>query len=205
MDEIILVGTGGHTRSCIDVIELLGYYEIRGLVDKDKRNRQENMGYPILGTDDDLRKLRQKYRNALITIGQIKSPITRIKLFQRLQEFSYQLPFIVSPRAYVSKRAQIGDGTIVMHDAIVSTNAKVGKNCIINSKVLIEHDAIIGDHCHIATGAIVNGGVAIGNESFIGSGTILKQSICIGKNCVIGAGMFVKKDIEPDKVILKGS
>ena len=44
------------------------------------------------------------------------------------------LPVIVSPNAYVSKRAQIGNGTIIYHDAIVNTNAKIGKNCIINKK-----------------------------------------------------------------------
>ncbi len=36
MDKIILVGAGGHARSCIDVIELTGFYKIAGLVEKDK-------------------------------------------------------------------------------------------------------------------------------------------------------------------------
>ena len=64
MDEIILIGAGGHARACIDVIELSGQYKIAGLVGKDKKNRQGNLGYPILGTDDDLRDLRQKYSHA---------------------------------------------------------------------------------------------------------------------------------------------
>ena len=34
MDEIILVGAGGHTRSCIDVIEISGNFKIAGLVEK---------------------------------------------------------------------------------------------------------------------------------------------------------------------------
>ena len=201
MDEIILVGAGGHARSCIDVIELSGQFIIAGLVEKDETSTQENMNYPILGSDDDLRVLRQKYSHAFVTVGQIKSPETRIILFQRLQELDYQFPVIVSPRAYVSKNAQISKGTIVLHDAMVNANAKVGKNCIINNKALIEHDALIGDHCHIATGAIVNGKVAVGNESFIGSGAVTKQSISIGNNCVIGAGVVVKIDLEPDQVI----
>ena len=201
MDEIILVGAGGHARSCIDVIELSGQYKIAGLVEKDNKDGQGNLGYPILGSDNDLRALRKKYNHALVTVGQIKSPETRIILFQRLQELDYQFPVIVSPRAYVSKNAQISKGTIVLHDAMVNANAKVGKNCIINNKALIEHDALIGDHCHIATGAIVNGKVAVGNESFIGSGAVTKQSISIGNNCVIGAGVVVKIDLEPDQVI----
>ena len=201
MDEIILVGAGGHARSCIDVIELSGQYKVAGLIVKNEKNEQENLVYPILGTDDELENLRTKYSHALVTVGQIKSPTTRVRLFQQLQELDYQLPFIVSPRAYISKYAQIGDGTIIMHDTIVNANTKIGKNCIINNKALIEHDAIIGDHCHIATGAIVNGEVTVGNESFFGSGAVTRQSVSIGNNCVIGAGVVVKKDIDSDQVI----
>lgn len=201
MDKIILVGAGGHARSCIDVIELSGQFEIAGLVEKSPNKGQENLDYPILGTDDDLQNLRQKYNYALVTVGQIKSPAIRIKLFKHLQELDYQLPIIASKIAYVSKHAQIGEGSIILHDAVVNANAKVGKNCIINNKALVEHDAIVGDHCHIATGAIVNGEVTVGTGSFIGSGVIIKQSVSIGKNSVIGAGVFLKQDIKPDQVI----
>ena len=201
MDKIILIGAGGHARACIDVIEMSGQFKIVGLIEKEGTNRQENMGYSVIGTDDDLLNLRQKYSHALVTLGQIKSPATRIRIFQRLQELDYRFPVIISPRAYVSKHAQISKGTIVLHDAIVNANAKVGKNTIINNKALIEHDAFIGDHCHIATGAIVNGEVTVGNECFIGSGVVTKHCISIGNNCVIGAGLTLKRDVESNQVI----
>jgi sugar O-acyltransferase (sialic acid O-acetyltransferase NeuD family) len=201
MYEIILIGAGGHARSCIDVIELSTQFKIIGLVDKVDTNSQENLGYPIIGTDDDLPDLRQKYRYALVTIGQIKSSDIRMRLFHRLQELDYHLPAIISPRAYISKHAQIGDGTIVLHDAIVNANARIGENCIINNKALIEHDAVVGDHCHISTGAILNGEVIVGNKSFIGSGTVSRQSVSIGSNCVIGAGVVINMDVESNKVI----
>jgi sugar O-acyltransferase (sialic acid O-acetyltransferase NeuD family) len=201
VDEIILVGAGGHARACIDVIELAGQMKIAGFIEKNETNNKRILGYPIIGTDDDLQNLRHKYSYALITIGQIKSPETRIKFYQLLKGMDYTLPVIISPRAYVSKHAQIDDGTIIMHNVIVNANAKIGKNCIINNKALIEHDASISDHCHIATGAIVNGEVKVGAESFIGSGVVTKQSISIGNNCIIGAGVNLKRNIESDKVV----
>jgi sugar O-acyltransferase (sialic acid O-acetyltransferase NeuD family) len=202
MNDIILIGAGGHARSCIDVIELSGKYKIAGLVDKDYNNKKENLNYPILGTDDDLEILRKKFSTAFITVGQIKSPTSRIRLFKHLKELDYHLPFIFSPRAYLSKNAKIGDGTIVLHDTILNYNAKVGQNSIINNKVLIEHDVIVGDHCHISTGAILNGGVVVGNGSFIGSGVITKQSVSIGKNCIIGAGVVIKNNVKSNDIIL---
>ena len=201
MDEIILIGAGGHARSCIDVIEQSGQFKIAGLVEKGKLNNKENLGYPIIGTDDDLQNLRQKYSHSLITVGQIKSPKIRIKLYQLLKELDFTLPVIVSSHAYVSKHAQIGEGSIIMHGAIVNTNAKIGNNCIINNKSLIEHDAVIGDHCHISTGAIINGEVSVKSETFIGSAAVTKQAISIGKNCVIGASIVLKNDIESNKVV----
>ena len=201
MDKILLIGAGGHARSCIDVIELTGLYEIAGFVEKNNSKNNQNLGYSFLGTDNDLSYLRKKYKYAHIAVGQIKNPEIRIKLFQLLQEIEYTLPSIVSPRSHISKYAKIGDGTIIMHDAIVNANARIGKNCIINSKALVEHDAIIGDHCHIATGAIVNGEVIMGDKNFLGSGVVTKQSISMGNNCIIGAGVVVKKNIESGQVI----
>ena len=201
MDKILLIGAGGHARSCIDVLEEENQFEIAGLIEKGERISNNSLGYSVIGTDDDLKVLRKHYKNAIITVGQIKSPKIRIKLYQLLKELDFTLPVIVSPHAYVSKHAQIGEGSIIMHGVIINANAIIGNNCIINNKSLIEHDAVIGDHCHIATGAIINGEVSVGDETFIGSGAITKQAISIGKNCVIGAGVVLKNDIESKKVV----
>lgn len=201
MDKIILVGAGGHVRSCMDVIELSGQFKIAGLVEKDDSNIEVNLGYPIIGMDEDLPQLRKKYEYALITVGQIKSAATRLRLFNLLSDLDYNLPVIISPRSHLSRHSKVRAGTIIMHDVIVNANAEIGQNCIINNKVLIEHDVVVGDHCHIATGVIVNGEVTIGSESFIGSGAITKQSVSIGSRCVIGAGAVIKTDIKSNQVI----
>ena len=201
MDKILLIGAGGHARACIDVIENANEYEIAGLIEKDKSMIHANLGYPIIGTDSDLENMRQKYSYALITVGQIKSPEIRMKLYTLLKELSFKQPFVISPKAYVSKHAKIGEGSIVMHGSFVNANATIGNNCILNNKSLIEHDAIIGNHCHIATGAIINGEVTVGDKTFIGSSVITKQSISIGNNCVIGAGVVLTSDVEPNQVI----
>ena len=202
MDKIILIGAGGHARACIDVIEKEGQFRIAGLVEKDESTTAKNIGYPVIGVDDDLETLRKKYTYALVTVGQIKSPETRIKIYKMLKALKYQLPIVISPSAYISKHAEIGEGTIIMHGAIVNAVARIGANCIINNTALVEHDVKIGDHCHIATGAIVNGEVEVGEGTFIGSGVVTKQTISIGKRCIIGAGCVIKKDV-PDNQVVK--
>jgi len=175
--EIILIGGGGHCRSVIDVIELEGKYKIAGVIDKKELIGQDVLGYKVIGCDDDLAELFKKYKFAIVTVGQIQSNTLRVKLFNILKNIGYTLPTIISPLAYLSKYATIGEGSIIMHHALVNTNAKVGKNCIINTKALIEHDAVIEDNIHISTGAIINGGVVVKENSFVGSNATSKEYI----------------------------
>ena len=191
MKKILLIGGGGHCKSVIDVIEQEERFEIAGIVDKPKLLGSKVLGYPIIGNDSDLSNLVKKYKYALITVGQIRSPTLRVKLFNLANEAGFILPSIISPNAYVSQHTSIGNGVVVMHNALVNANAVIGDNCIINSKVLIEHDCQIFDHCHISTNATINGGVVVKSGCFVGSGSITKESITIQKNSFIKAGSLV--------------
>jgi sugar O-acyltransferase (sialic acid O-acetyltransferase NeuD family) len=169
-------------------------FAVIGLVGLPDQVGTQVLGYPVLGTDADLAALRAEFALALVVVGQIKSPQTRIALFELLQTHDYTLPVIVSPHAHVSRHAQLGVGTIVMHGAVVNASAIVGRNCIINSQALIEHDAVIGDHCHIATAAALNSGVRVAAATFVGSNSCVRQGVRIGERCVIGMGQRVLAD-----------
>ena len=87
--QIILVGGGGHCRSCIDVIEQEARFTIRGILDtKDKLN-EEVLGYKVIGTDDDIEGLGKECGHFLITLGQIKSAELRVRLFNHINDLSF--------------------------------------------------------------------------------------------------------------------
>lgn len=195
MTPLLLIGGGGHCRSCIDVIEMAGQFSIAGVVQPAAARTDSLLGYAPLGTDNDLPNLLRRVPSALITVGQIKSPDPRIRLYDLLQQLGANLPVIVSPLAHISRHAEVTAGTIVMHGALINAGASIGANVIINSQALIEHDAVIDSHCQISTGARVNGGVRIGAGSFIGSGAILREGIQVGPRAIIGAGQVVLRDV----------
>lgn len=198
-EKIILIGGGGHCKSCIDVIEQEGRLEIAGIVERSGYTKDESvLGYPILGTDHDLPELRKRFEYALISIGQIKTAETRIRLYELLKKLEFSLPVIVAPTAYVSPHATVAKGTIIMHQAMVNAGARVGRNCIINNKALVEHDAVIEDHCHIATNAVINGGVKVGSGTFFGSNAVSKEYIEIGGKAIIGCGAKIIKNVPPN-------
>ena len=201
MREILLIGGGGHCRSCIDVLEATGEFRIVGVVQPTKQRGETVLGYPVKGGDEDLPLLLRETPRALVTVGQIRSAATRKRLLGLLEEYRADLPVVLSPFAWVSPRASLSRGTIVMHSAIVNTGAEIGANGILNSRALVEHDARIGDHCHIATGAIVNGDCIVEEESFIGSGAVLREGVTVGARSVIGAGCVITRDISPGSLI----
>ncbi len=192
MKDLILIGGGGHCKSCIDVIEAAGEFKIVAIVDVQEKVGTNILNYKISHTDDDLEQLIKKHTNVLICLGQIKSPELRIRYFDLCSRKGAKFPVIVSPRSYISRYATIGEGTIVMHDALINASAVIGKNCIINTKSLIEHDAQIGNNCHISTAAVVNGGVSIGDNCFIGSNATIAQQVTIAENSIVSAGSFIK-------------
>jgi sugar O-acyltransferase (sialic acid O-acetyltransferase NeuD family) len=191
-EKIVLVGGGGHCKSCIDVIETTDH-AIAGIVDAAIKGKL--LHYDIIGNDDVLEELISKNHLFLITVGQISSASLRVRLFEKIKKAGGRFVTIVPSTAIVSKYSEIGEGTIIMHQAIVNANARIGSNCIINNKSLVEHDCIINDHVHISTAAIVNGGCTIGKGVFVGSNAVIVQGVEVADDVIIGAGAVVARNI----------
>jgi sugar O-acyltransferase (sialic acid O-acetyltransferase NeuD family) len=199
--DIILIGGGGHCRSCIDVIETEGRFAIRGILDANANLHSPVLGYDLLGGENDIERFSKTHRNFFITVGQVKDWKPRVRLYEYLKSLHVKIPTIISPLAHVSRHATLGEGTIVMHQAIVNSGAYVGKNCILNSNALVEHDVLVEDHCHISTAAVINGGASIRQCSFIGSKAVIREGIEVGDNCIVGAGMLVMHGVRPRSLI----
>ncbi len=190
--KIILIGGGGHCRSCIDVIESGHIFKIAGIVEQPGTDKSKSiLGYPVIGDDDQLNDLKKQYDYALITIGQIGSSALRQKIFNHLKKIGFVLPVIISPFAHVSKHAAIDEGSIVMHRVVVNAEVRVGRNCILNTGCLVEHDTEIGDHSHIATAAVLNGEVVVGSGSFVGSNATIVQGVKLPAQYFFKAGSLI--------------
>jgi len=195
MKRIILLGAGGHSRACSDVIRAEGLYEIAGVVVPEVEMELYRHNGNLLGSDRDLPRLLPSVDAAAIAFAPIRCFNSRISCFRLLQQLNANLPSIISPYSYCAPTSSVGIGSIIMHGAIINAYAIIGSDCVINSRALVEHDVTIGDHCHISTGALVNGSVSIGHSVFIGSGTIIKEGLSIGNNVLIGAGKVIRNNV----------
>ncbi|MCD8177160.1 MAG: acetyltransferase [Tannerellaceae bacterium] len=193
MKPLILIGGGGHCKSVIEVAESSGR-SILGILDTAENVGKKVLGYPILGTDDDI----ISYVNIaeyIVSVGFIKDPTIRIRIHAIISSIGGALATLIASTAHVSPHAIIGEGTVVMHQAVINADVSVGKGCIINTFSNIEHDVMIGNHCHISTGAMINGDCKVGDGSFIGSQSVVVNGVSIGANTIVAAGSMVRKNI----------
>ena len=190
---ILILGAGGHAAACIDVLEAEGKFEIQGCLGTEQEKGESILGYPVLGTDEDLSILIKRCPYVLIGVGQIQTPEPRRKLFQKARALGAKFPVICSPSSRVSSHAVLGEGTIVMHGALVQPRAMVGQNTILNSHCLVEHDVRIAEDCHISTGAILNGGAHVVRGCFIGSRAVLQEGVVVSDDTVIPMGEVLRR------------
>ena len=189
MKEIILIGAGGHAKSCEEVINSQKKFKISFFVDKTHKNNEKIKTILELNF---LKNYKLSNKNLLISVGQLKSGQLRKKIYEFYKNKGCIFPVIKSASSYVSKNSTLDDGTIIMHKVFINNNTSIGKNCIINSGAIIEHDVTIENNVHIAPGAIILGGCNIKENSFIGSGTVLKQNTIVNKNSILPSGKYFK-------------
>lgn len=200
MEDIVLVGFGGHAKSIIDSIEAAGQYRIAGFTEVDCCNSYR--GYNYLGDDSKLQYLFDSgIKNACISIGYLGTGYLRDELYNILKDIGYSLPSIIDPTAVIAKDAIIAEGAFIGKRAVVNSAAVVGEMSIINTGAIIEHESIVGPFTHVSVNSVLCGQVVVHDHCFIGAGTTVIQGLTIGKKSIVGAGSLILDDVgESQKV-----
>lgn len=201
MEQILIIGNGGHAASLVDIMERENKYKIAGYI-VNECETQPCIDYPVIGTDDELEALyRSGIKYAAMGIGYLGKSDLRERLYRRLKEIGFYMPVICDPSAIVSEHVQMEEGTFVGKGAIINTGVVIGKMCIINTGAIIEHDCIVEDFSHISVGSVLCGSVRLGRASFIGANATVIQGKMIGKQCIVGAGTTVRKNVKDNCMV----
>jgi FlaA1/EpsC-like NDP-sugar epimerase len=105
---VVVIGSGGHAKVVIDILELMGTYEVVGVTSKDSGLGSSFFGYPVLGTDDVLPGLMEKGINhAAIGIGGLKDNRLRKKIFEKIKSLGFEMVTAVHPSVIISPSVKI--------------------------------------------------------------------------------------------------
>lgn len=198
MNDIVLLGGGGHAVVVAELIALSETWRLRAIVVADRGGERPILGVPVLSGDETLVVLRREGVNyAIVAFGSVRATDRRAVAAARLVSHGYEMPVLRHPHSTVSPSAAIGPGTVVMAGAVVNARAAIGTNVIINTAAIVEHECLIADHVHVSPAAVVLGGASVGEQSHVGAGARILQGVRVGARVTVGAGAVVTRDI-PD-------
>ncbi len=205
MIRVVGVGAGGHAKVLIEILRLLGDFELVGLLDSNRELWGTRvLGVPVLGDHAHLSELRdQGLQHAFIGVGSVGDTRPRKRLYQAVRTTGFEIVRAIHPDAVIAPSAVIGHGPAIMAGVVVNAATRIGDNVIINTGAIIEHDCVIENHVHIATGARLAGAVLVDEGAHIGLGASIRQGVHIGGEAVVGAGAVVVDDV-PDGVVVAG-
>lgn len=143
---LVIIGAGGYGQTVCDVAEQSGRYE--KIVFLDDNKSAEN----VVGKCADFEKFISDDTEIYPAFGNNEA---RLSFIQKLEEKGARIPTIIHKTAYISPRANVAKGTVVLPFAVVNTDVAVKEGCIINCGCVIDHGCVIERGVHICIGAMV--------------------------------------------------
>jgi sugar O-acyltransferase (sialic acid O-acetyltransferase NeuD family) len=200
---ILIYGGGGHAKAVMDMIKLADQYRIVGIIDDKIKAGETVLGFPVLGTRSTLAELFSRgVTRAANGVGGIIDINARVKLFEVLEGYGFDLPAIIHPRSTVEASAEIGSGAQVFGNAYIGSAAVIKPKAMINTGAIVSHDCVIGSYTHIAPGAMLAGHVHVGDKALIGMGVTTAIGVTINDGARIGNGAVILADV-PAKTIIQ--
>lgn len=201
LEDIILIGSSGHAKVIIDIVEREGRYKIVGLLDRFRCIGEQTLGYKVLGKEEDLPQLA-KLRALAGVIVAIGDNFVRAKVAASISEICPTLRFVhtVHPRASIAREVYVGDGTVVMAGVSVNPSCSIGRHCILNTNSSLDHDSVMEEFSSLGPNATTGGNCRIGAYSAISIGATLVHNVQVGEHTIIGAGATVLKNLDSFKV-----
>ena len=202
MEKIIVIGSGGHAKSVVDIIESKNQYQIAGFMDNQESDYAYK-DYRVIGSDADAEKLyHEGIRNAVMGIGFLGNSQVRNRVYEYYKSIGFQFPVCVDASAVLANDVILDEGVVVGKRAVINSAAKIGRMAIVNTAATVEHECTVGEFSHVSVGAIICGNVTVGHDTFVGAGTTVIQGKHIGNRALIGAGSVVLKDVQSDEKVM---
>lgn len=184
MKKIVIIGASGHGKVIADIAVRNGYEEIVFL--DDNESIKECAGFPVIGKTCEAEKISG---DKIVAIG-------NAEIREKIQRKLNDVVTLIHPDAVISRRVEIGEGSVIMAGSVINSDVIIGKGCIINTGSSVDHDCKIGDFTHISVGAHVAGTCDIGIKTWIGAGATVSNNINIFGHCMVGAGSVVIRNLD---------
>lgn len=191
-NDLIIIGSGGHSNSVMEVIEETKIYNNIYFVDDNYERLKNLSNKKFLGKVRDLKKFKKYSSSVFVALGDNS---IRESIIKKVLDYNFKLINVISNSSLVSSSVKLSKGIFIGKSCVINANTKIGKGSIINTNSSIDHDCKIGNFCHIAPGCLLLGDVKISNNTFLGARTTVLNNVSIGQKSKIGAVSLVNKNL----------
>ncbi|MBI2824933.1 MAG: NeuD/PglB/VioB family sugar acetyltransferase [Planctomycetia bacterium] len=186
MSDVIVIGTGAHTKSIIAAAEHAGMV-VRGVYDDDSaRWGQSLLGVPIVGATT------QAIEAGLPAVLAFDSPKQRQAMAALLK---LEWATIVHPSAFVNPTVPLGPGSVILEGVIVQPGCAIGQHVIVGANATVAHDCTLEDFAQLSPGVDLAGGVRVGRGACLETGAAAIPNTRIGAWAEVGPRAVVIRDV----------
>lgn len=109
------------------------------------------------------------YGNAIVAIGNSQ---VRHRLTDELLAAGFKIVTLVSPMAWVSPGATVGEGCIIEPMAVVNNEAHLGRGTFVCAGAVVNHNSDVGDFCHCDCNSTVAARACVPDGTKVFSGQV---------------------------------
>ena len=137
--NLLILGERQYGQTAKEIAEETGEFE--NIVTLDETPNNENY--------------KNKITEFLFAFVALSASTERLKLTRILEECGYKIATLISPKAYVSRKAKVGKGVMVEPFAVINSEAIISDCCYIRANAVIDYGRKIGEGSTICCGATV--------------------------------------------------
>lgn len=168
MEEVILIGAGGHGKVVLDAILSNPERKIKVIGFLDDGNIEEIAGLKKIGNISEWKKYKDKKFHIAIGNNSFREGLAKEIGEERLIT-------VVHKSAYISSMSKVGKGSYIGAMVVINPGSKIGKCSIINTGSIVEHDCEIGDYTHLSYRVLVGSESNVSARTMIDMGRVLER------------------------------
>ena len=162
-EKLLIFGMGQYGWVAKEVAESMGQFESIAFLDDSNPD--------AIGKLSDAKKFVREYLYAFVAIG---NPERRLTLLNEAKTIGFKFVTLISPKAYVSVSAEIGEACVIEPMAVVNANAKIGNGVFVCAASIINHNATVGDMCQIDCNATIGASAIVSPGRKVESGMVVR-------------------------------
>ncbi len=166
-NNLLIIGAGIYGLVAKEIADSMQRFDKIDFIDDGKTFTSN--GLKVVGKVNEVPSFINEYNNVVVAIGNCE---VRLSILNKLKELPCKIVALISPSAYVSPSAEIGEGCIIEPMAVVHTGVKLSSGCIVSAGAVVNHASVLLECVHVDCNATVKGGVTVPAQTKVESGKV---------------------------------